>query len=290
MSSGQVTTAVLPVAGMGTRFLPVTKASPKEMLPIIDKPLIHYAVQEAIDAGITRLIFVTSYTKRAIEDYFDTNYEMESRLAARGKTDLLAKVQGMIPNGVSIAYVRQPEPRGLGDAILCAAPLVGDQPFAVLLADDVIASSGQPDLKTMIQRYQRSASSVLAVEEVAPQDTGSYGIVSLAGDSREVTSIVEKPDPSVAPSTLAVIGRYVLSPAIMPLLQQAEPGVGGEVQLTDAIAQLLQRESVEVHAISGKRYDCGSKEGWFEATLEFACQNPRLAAILEKKRAAAVEE
>ena len=285
-----VTTAVFPVAGMGTRFLPVTKSSPKEMLPIIDKPLIQYCVEEAIASGIKKLIFVTSYTKRAIEDYFDTQFELEARLELSGQHQMLAQLRNLLPDDVSIAFVRQPEPKGLGDAILCAAPLVAHEPFAVVLADDVIVSATQPCLKAMIELYQQDGNSVLAVERVPPEDTASYGIVCL-GSEGCVRSIIEKPNSADAASDLGVIGRYVLSPAILPLLAQVLPGVGGEVQLTDAIAALLQVEKVVVHRLAGKRYDCGSKQGWFEATLDFADHYPELKAILmDKLSSMAVEE
>lgn len=275
-----ITTAVFPVAGMGTRFLPVTKASPKEMLPIIDKPLIQYGVEEAVAAGITRIIFVTCYTKRAIEDYFDSHFELETRLKERGKLEHLAMVTNLVPPDVSISYVRQAEPRGLGDAILSARPLVGDEPFVILLADDVIKSKS-PCIRHLIDQYDQTGASVLAVERVPKEKTGSYGIVSLGDDGSTVNAIVEKPRPEEAPSDMAVIGRYLLSPRVFDHLADLEPGAGGEIQLTDAIAKLLSEERVSVTAFSGVRYDCGSKAGWLKATLDFAMDRPDLRLVIK---------
>lgn len=280
----KVTTAVFPVAGLGTRFLPVTKAAPKEMLPILDKPIIQYVVEEAVAAGIKQLIFVTSHTKRAIEDYFDSNYELESRLSALGKYKALAKVKNILPEDVSFIYVRQANPKGLGDAVLCARSVVGDQPFAVLLADDVIDCGSKGCLQSMIEVYQQTQSSVLAVEAVEPEETNRYGIVCvdrLSSGYDKINRIVEKPAPEDAPSNLAVTGRYVLTPRIFELLANTEKGVGGEIQLTDAISALLKEQQVIAYPFSGKRYDCGSRLGLLEATLHYAYRDPELRAHLE---------
>lgn len=274
-----IKTAIFPVAGLGTRFLPVTKAGPKEMLPIVDKPLIQYVVEEAIAAGVTKLIFVTSYSKRAIEDYFDSNFELEHRLAEKGKTETLEMVRNIIPKHVSIQYVRQHEPLGLGHAVLCAKQAVGDHPFAVLLADDIIDCAKQSCLSGMVAVYNDTGASVLAVEEVPQSDTDKYGIVSLAKKPKfahQIEAIVEKPDPAVAPSNLAVIGRYILSPQIFALLEATQKGVGGEIQLTDAIAKLMQTALVVAYPFEGKRYDCGSKIGFLEATMAYALKHPEL--------------
>jgi len=277
--SQQVKTAVFPVAGLGTRFLPITKTGPKEMLPIVDKPLIQYVVQEAIDAGITQLIFVTSSSKRAIEDYFDRHFELERHLAERGKTSALAMIKSMVPEHVSIVYIRQPSPAGLGDAVWQARNIVGDEPFAVLLADDIIDCGQRNCLQGMMQVYEKTKASVLAVDEVNPQETDQYGIVSAAqptDDAFEVNGIIEKPAPSEAPSRFGVVGRYILSPKIFELLSATAKGVGGEVQLTDAIAALLRDEKVMAFPFDGKRYDCGSKLGFVEATIAYALQRPEL--------------
>ncbi len=276
----EITKAVFPVAGMGTRFLPATKANPKEMLPIVDKPLIQYAVEEAIAAGITEMIFVTSSAKRAIEDHFDKNYELEAELEKKGKQDLLELVRNVVPNGVSCAYVRQPEALGLGHAVLCAKPLIKDEPFAVILADDLIDGQGSGAMAQMVRMYDAHQCSLLGVEEVAADDTDKYGIVkSAAMDERlsRVERIVEKPKPANAPSTLAVVGRYILNPRIFALLETTERGAGGEIQLTDAIAALLQEEQVLAYRFSGRRYDCGSKLGYLEATVEYALKHPELS-------------
>lgn len=274
-----VTKAVFPVAGLGTRFLPATKASPKEMLPIVDKPLIQYAVDEAVAAGITELIFVTGRSKRAIEDHFDKAYELETELEARGKNKLLDILQDIIPSNVHCIYTRQPEALGLGHAVLCAQPVVGDEPFAVILADDLICGE-PPVMKQMIDLYNHYHSSVLGVMNVRPDETDQYGIV----EGREwdngvykVSGIVEKPKPAKAPSTLAVVGRYVLTPEIFNQLQHVQPGAGGEIQLTDAIASLLKEEQVLAYEFSGKRYDCGSKIGYLKATIEYALKHPEVA-------------
>jgi UTP--glucose-1-phosphate uridylyltransferase len=276
-----VTTAVLPVAGMGSRFLPVTKASPKEMLPIIDKPLIQYIVDEAVASGIKQLVLVTSYTKRAIEDYFDSNFELETRLRERGKLELLQSIKALLPSDVSVVYVRQPEPKGLGDAVLCAEHIVGRQPFAVLLADDII-DANEPCLKGMIDRYQQTQGSVLAVEQVGRDRIHQYGVVQLAENGLDLSGIVEKPTAEQAPSNLGVIGRYILTPDVFDHLKNTPLGSGGELQLTDAIERLLAHERVTAFRFSGRRFDCGSKEGFLRATLAYAQKIPKLRAVLDE--------
>ena len=274
-----ITKAVFPVAGMGTRFLPATKANPKEMLPIVDKPLIQYAAEEAISAGIKELIFVTSSNKRAIEDHFDKNYELEAELIKREKRQLLDIVHGILPKGVSCVYVRQPEARGLGHAVLCAKSVVGNDPFAVILADDLIDDNHTGCLAQMVQQFEQQGCSLLGVEEVAPDETDRYGIVDVTpwcDRLARVDAIVEKPKPDVAPSTLAVVGRYILSPQIFDLLENQSAGAGGEIQLTDAIARLLQESLVLAYRFQGKRYDCGSKLGYLEATVQYALKRPEL--------------
>lgn len=271
--------AVFPVAGMGTRFLPATKASPKEMLPIVDKPLIQYAVEEAVDAGCTEIIFVTGRNKRSIEDHFDKAYELESELALRNKDKLLEHLQDIVPKHVSFLYTRQPEALGLGHAVLCARPAVEQEPFAVLLADDLI-DSPQGALKQMVELYQATGNSVLGVETIDPSQTGSYGIVEIEAENggQRVKSIVEKPKPEEAPSNLGVVGRYILTPRIFDLLVNLPRGAGNEIQLTDAIAKLLEEETVLAHAFSGKRYDCGSKIGYLEATVAYGLKHPETGA------------
>jgi UTP--glucose-1-phosphate uridylyltransferase len=268
--------AVFPVAGFGSRFLPVTKASPKEMLPIVDKPLIQYAVEEAADAGITDMIFVTGRNKRAIEDHFDKAYELETELERKGKNVLLDQVRSVLPEGVRCIYIRQPEPLGLGHAVLCARPVVGDEPFAVLLADDLM--DGEPPATArMAQVFAREGVSLLGVEEVPRDQTQSYGIVTIermAEDLARIHSIVEKPRPAEAPSNLGVIGRYVLTPRIFDLLAEIPPGAGGEIQLTDAISALLRHERVLAVRLPGRRFDCGSKLGYLEASVEFGLRHP----------------
>lgn len=272
--------AVFPVAGMGTRFLPATKANPKEMLPVVDKPLIQYAAEEAEEAGVQSLVFVTGRNKRSIPDHFDKAYELESELKEAGKTDLLQKVQNVLPTDVSCIYLRQAEALGLGHAVLCAESVVADEPFAVILADDLIrGDDGVGAIAQMAKIYERYQCSVILVEEVPPQDTGKYGIVEVEDDDGEtaiVTSIVEKPKPEEAPSNLAVVGRYILTPCIFDLLKQTGRGAGGEIQLTDAIAELLKYEKVRVYRVKGKRYDCGSKLGYLEATVEYALLHQEL--------------
>jgi UTP--glucose-1-phosphate uridylyltransferase len=275
----KISKVVFPVAGMGTRFLPATKANPKEMLPIVDKPLIQYAVEEAVRAGINELIFVTSSSKRAIEDHFDKNYELETELEKKGKTDLLALLRSIVPEGVSAVYIRQPEALGLGHAVLCAKKVVGDEPFAVILADDLIDDNGPGATAQMVEVFERRHCSVLGVEEVPLSETSKYGIVKSepVGDRLgAVHQIVEKPKPEVAPSTLAVVGRYILTPRIFELLENTGRGAGGEIQLTDGIAALLKEEEVVSFRFSGKRYDCGSKLGYLQATVEYALKHPEL--------------
>jgi len=270
--------AVFPVAGLGSRFLPVTKASPKEMLPIVDKPLIQYAVEEAAAAGITEMIFVTGRNKRAIEDHFDKAYELETELERKGKDALLDMVRSVLPEGVRCIYIRQAEPLGLGHAVLCAQPVVGDAPFAVVLADDLMDSE-PPAMARMAQVFEREGASLLGVEEVPRDQTHSYGIVTIdkmQGDVARIHSIVEKPKPAQAPSNLAVIGRYVLTARIFDLLSQVTPGAGGEIQLTDAISQLLQHERVLAVRLPGRRFDCGSKLGYLKAMVELGLRHPEV--------------
>ena len=267
--------AVFPVAGLGSRFLPATKASPKEMLPIVDKPLIQYAVEEAAAAGITEMIFVTGRNKRAIEDHFDKAYELETELERKNKDVLLDMVRSVLPEGVRCIYIRQAEPLGLGHAVLCAQPIVGNEPFAVLLADDLIDAE-PPAMCRMAQLFSQTGSSLLGVEEVPRSQTQSYGIVTidkLQDDTARIHSIVEKPKPAVAPSNLAVIGRYVLTPKVFELLAEVVPGTGGEIQLTDAISALLAHERVLAVRLPGRRYDCGSKIGYLQATLEYGLRH-----------------
>ena len=267
--------AVFPVAGMGSRFLPATKASPKEMLPIVDKPLIQYAVEEAAAAGITEMVFVTGRNKRAIEDHFDKAYELETELEKKGKGALLDVVRSVLPEGVRCIYIRQAEPLGLGHAVLCAQPAVGGEPFAVILADDLMDSK-PPAMARMAEVFAREGASLLGVEEVPPDQTQSYGIVTIdrmQGDVARIHSIVEKPKPAAAPSNLAVIGRYVLTPRIFELLAAATLGAGGEIQLTDAISALLAHERVLALRLPGRRYDCGSKLGYLQATVEFGLRH-----------------
>jgi UTP--glucose-1-phosphate uridylyltransferase len=274
----RVRKCVFPVAGMGSRFLPATKASPKEMMPVVDKPLIQYAVEEAVAAGMTDMIFITGRNKRAIEDHFDKAYEVEAELAARGKLDLLELVQGIIPKHINCIYIRQAEPLGLGHAVLCAEPVVIDEPFAVILADDLI--DGQPQaLEQMAQVYAQRQCSVLGVEEVPRENTRQYGIVKTdGGEPGVVSAIVEKPKPENAPSTLAVVGRYILSPAIFRHLAQVQAGAGGEIQLTDGIAALMQEEQVLAYRFKGTRYDCGSKLGYLQAMVAYGKKHPETGA------------
>ncbi len=276
-----VNTAVFPVAGLGTRFLPATKASPKEMLPIVDKPLIQYAVEEAYAAGVRHMVFVTGRSKRAIEDHFDTAYELESELESAGKAELLAVVRAVQPADMVCTYVRQARSLGLGHAVLCAAHIVGDHPFAVLLADDLMVGppGGAAVLTQMVQAFAALGRSVLAVQEVPEDQVQRYGIVAgqPAGDRLiGIERIVEKPAPANAPSRMGVAGRYILTPGIFDEIRHQTRGVGGEIQLTDAIARLMAKERVYAYQYSGKRYDCGSKEGFLEATVELALQHPQM--------------
>ncbi len=276
----KITKAVFPVAGLGTRFLPATKANPKEMLPIVDKPLIQYAVEEAVAAGVTELIFVTSSSKRAIEDHFDSNFELEATLQERGKQELLNIVKGILPDGVSCAYIRQKSPQGLGHAVLCAKQLVVNEPFAVLLADDLIDGGPQPCLKQMADQFAHTQASIVAVQKIHPEETKKYGIVDVPNSDDmliAIRNIIEKPTPKEAPSNLGVVGRYILTPRIFTLLETTHKGSGGELQLTDAIAKLLREEAVYAYQFQGKRYDCGSKLGYLEATVAYALKHPELS-------------
>lgn len=273
--------AVFPVAGLGTRFLPATKASPKEMLPVVDKPLIQYAVEEAYAAGIRHMIFVTGRSKRAIEDHFDTAYELENELEAAGKTELLELVRSVQPRDMDCAFVRQPRSLGLGHAVLCAEPLVGHEPFAVLLADDLMRGppGGLPVLAQMAQAFGQQGRSVIAVQEVPEDQVNRYGIVAgepAGGPLIRIQRIVEKPAPKDAPSRMGVAGRYILTPAIFEQIRNQPQGAGGEIQLTDAIARLMQHEAVYAFQYQGKRYDCGSKEGFLQATVELALEHPEV--------------
>ena len=281
----KITKAVFPVAGLGTRFLPVTKASPKEMLPIVDKPLIQYAVEEAAAAGVTDMIFITGRSKRAIEDHFDKAYELETELALRNKTALLEQVQASTPPGINCIFIRQTEALGLGHAVLCAEPIVADEPFAVLLADDLIASD-VPVIQRMVDIAAREQASVIGVMPVAPDATGSYGIVEVEGAMTErlapIRRIIEKPRPGTTTSTLAVVGRYVLSPRIFHHLRTMPAGAGGEIQLTDGIARLLDDERVLAYEFEGRRYDCGSKLGYLEATVDFGVRHPEVGEAFSR--------
>ncbi len=279
-SSSPVRKAVFPVAGLGTRFLPATKASPKEMLPIVDKPLIQYAVEEAASAGITEMIFITGRSKRAIEDHFDKAYELEAELEAKGKQDLLQLVRSVAPSSINCIYIRQPEALGLGHAVLCARPAVGNEPFVVVLADDLM-DSGDPDrsvIGQMVDEYRAHRASIVAVEDVPYDQTNKYGIVQSSpwGSCTErMTGIVEKPAIDQAPSTLAVVGRYLLTPRIFDILASQPPGKGGEIQLTDAIEKLLADEPVLAYRFQGTRFDCGSKQGYLQATVTLAKRHPQ---------------
>ena len=270
--------AVFPVAGLGTRFLPATKANPKEMLPIVDKPLIQYAVEEAIQSGITELIFVTGRNKRSIEDHFDKNVELEASLIASNKNFLLESIRSIIPSHVKCIYTRQSEPLGLGHAVLQAKTIINDEPFAVLLADD-LTDAHTPVLKQLILQHQKEQSSVIAIEDIPKEKTVQYGIVDV-GDSKDnlykINSIVEKPQPIDAPSTLGVIGRYVFNPEIFDCLEKIKPGKGGEIQLTDAIQMLLSQQAIFAYLFEGKRYDCGDKLGFIKANIEFSKKHPEI--------------
>ncbi len=276
--SKKITKAVFPVAGMGSRFLPATKASPKEMMPVVDKPLIQYAVEEAIAAGITDMIFITGRNKRSIEDHFDKAYELEAELEMRGKHDLLRVVREVIPDHINCIFIRQPEALGLGHAVLCAQPVVKDEPFAVILADDLI--DGEPPiLRQMVDVFWKHRCTILGVQDVPRSQTKSYGIVDavpLDGDVEEVRGIVEKPKPENAPSTLAVVGRYILTPHIFHYLENMPKGAGGEIQLTDGIAALMQEEQMLAYRFRGTRYDCGSKLGYLQATVALGLKHEEL--------------
>ncbi|HUW51610.1 MAG TPA: UTP--glucose-1-phosphate uridylyltransferase GalU [Sulfuricella sp.] len=274
----KITKAVFPVAGLGSRFLPATKASPKEMMPVVDKPLIQYAVEEAVAAGITDMVFITGRNKGAIEDHFDTAYEVEAKLAARGKDELLQAAQGVIPENVNCIYIRQHEPLGLGHAVLCAQPVMQDEPFAVILADDLIDAE-TPVIRQMVELFQRYQCAILGVQDVPRDQTGQYGIVSstnLEPNVAQVNGIVEKPSPETAPSTLAVVGRYILTPRIFHHLAQVQTGAGGEIQLTDGIAALMQEEKLLAYRFIGTRYDCGSKLGYLKAQVAFGLKHEDL--------------
>ena len=276
----KVRKAVFPVAGLGTRFLPVTKASPKEMMPIVDKPLIQYAVEEAVAAGITDMIFVTGRTKRAIEDHFDKAYELETELALKHKTEMLEVVRNLLPKNINCIYIRQAEALGLGLAVLCAKPVIGDEPFAVLLADDLLDAE-VPVMKQMTDTFNDYRCSVLGALDVPRSETGSYGIVkssAVAERIERIEGMVEKPKPEVAPSTLAIVGRYILTPRIFHHLEHVTPGSGGEIQLTDGIAALLTEEQVLAYRYLGQRFDCGSKLGYLQATVEFGRRHPEVGS------------
>jgi len=270
--------AVFPVAGLGTRFLPATKASPKEMLPIVDKPLIQYAVEEAVAAGMTHMVFITGRNKRAIEDHFDKAFELETELSQRGRQNLLERVRDIVPRHVTCTYVRQTEALGLGHAVLCARAVLGGEPFAVILADDLIDAE-IPVLKQMADVFEREQRSVIAVQRIPIQDSRSYGIIQgepAQGRLYRLTAIVEKPDPQAAPSNLAVVGRYILTPSVLDLLERVVPGAGGEIQLTDAIAALLKLEGAFGYEFLGTRYDCGSKLGYLQANVMYALKHPEV--------------
>lgn len=291
--SQRIRTAVFPVAGLGTRFLPATKTVPKEMLPIIDRPLIQYAVDEAIEAGCETLVFVTNRYKHAVADYFDKAYELEQKLERAGKTEQLALVRSTIPEGVRAVFVTQAEALGLGHAVLCAKPVVGDEPFAVLLPDDLIWNRGPGALHQMADAAEATGGSVIAVQDVPRDKTGSYGIVATEDFSERqgrITGIVEKPRPEDAPSTLAVVGRYVLTPRIFELLESTDPGAGGEIQLTDAIARLLQEQQVDAYRFRGTRFDCGTHIGLVEATIRYALDHEKLSEAAKQLMQDALKE
>ncbi len=279
MKKRKVKKAVFPVAGLGTRFLPATKANPKEMLTVVDEPLIQYAAQEAVSAGITELIFVTGRNKRAIPDHFDKAYELEAELQRKNKTKLLDIIRSILPEGVSCIYIRQPEALGLGHAVACARCAVGDEPFAVILADDLIMEQGKTCMQEMVDAYAYHGCSILGAQRVAKEDVSKYGVVAAepAGERMwTVHGMVEKPRPEDAPSNIAVVGRYILTPHIFDMLASTPRGAGGEIQLTDAIAELLRRERVLAYEFTGKRYDCGDKLGYLQANVEYALRHPEL--------------
>ncbi|MDG0996261.1 MAG: UTP--glucose-1-phosphate uridylyltransferase GalU [Gammaproteobacteria bacterium] len=281
----KVRKAVFPVAGLGTRFLPATKANPKEMLPIVDKPLIQYAAEEAVDAGIDTLIFIIGRNKRAIPDHFDKAYELEAELEASGKLDRLAEVQHILPPEISCIYIRQPEALGLGHAVLCSQAIVGDEPFAVILADDLIDGGDKSCLRQMVEVYEKEQSSIIGVQKVPLEDVKNYGVV--AGENIQdqlwkLSGLVEKPQPADAPSNVAVVGRYILEGTIFQMLKETMPGAGGEIQLTDAIAKQLKQESVYAYEFAGRRYDCGSKLGYLQATLEYGLKHPEIGTAFRE--------
>ena len=275
--------AVFPVAGLGTRFLPATKASPKEMLPVVDKPLIQYAVEEAVAAGVEVMIFITGRNKTSISNHFDTAYELEMELESRSKTEMLEMVRNITPPNVSCVFMRQSMALGLGHAVLCAEPVVGNEPFAVILADDLIDDDARGCLAQMVEVFAETGCSILGTERVPPENTASYGIVATEGEGKlvEVKGIVEKPRPEDAPSDLGVVGRYILTPEIFRHLARTGRGAGGEVQLTDGIARLLERDKVMAYAFEGRRYDCGSKLGYLQANLDYALKHEDLGADFE---------
>lgn len=286
----KVRKAIFPVAGLGTRFLPATKANPKEMLPIVDKPLIQYAAEEAVGAGIEVLVFVTGRNKRSIPDHFDKAYELEKELEAHAKTERLEAVRNILPPEVSCIYIRQPEALGLGHAVLCGKPVIGDDPFAIILADDLI-DSDPGCLKQMVDIYEREQCGVIGVQQVDKQEVSSYGVIS--GDSVSdrlwrMSGIVEKPKPEEAPTNIAVVGRYILNASIFKILESTQAGSGNEIQLTDAIAKQLESQSIYAYEFSGRRYDCGSKLGFLQATMEYGIKHPqvgeRFATYLKQTR------
>ena len=271
--------AIFPVAGMGTRFLPATKANPKEMLPIVDKPLIQYAAEEAVNAGIEELVFITGRSKRSIPDHFDKAYELEAELEASGKTNMLDVVRNILPPGISCIYIRQPEALGLGHAVLCGKPVVGDEPFAVILADDLIDNQPRGCLKQMVEIYERENSGVIGVQKVPRENVSSYGVISgdeVSDKLWRISGIVEKPKPEDAPSNIAVVGRYILDASIFKILEETETGAGGELQLTDAIANQIKSKSVYAYEFEGRRYDCGSKLGYLQATVEYGMKHAEI--------------
>ena len=271
--------AVFPVAGMGTRFLPATKANPKEMLPVVDKPLIQYAAEEAVIAGIDTLIFITGRNKRSIEDHFDKAYELENELKANGKDTMLGMVQNVLPEDVKCIYIRQSEPLGLGHAVLCSKPVVGDEPFAVILADDLIYDDSFGCLSQMVDVFEKENCGVVGVQEVNKEDVKSYGVIAgekVQDDLWNVDTFVEKPDPEDAPSNVAVVGRYILEPTIFEILENTGKGTGGEIQLTDALAEQVKTEKLLAYKFKGKRYDCGNKLGYLQATVEYALRHKKI--------------
>jgi UTP--glucose-1-phosphate uridylyltransferase len=281
----KVNKAVFPVAGMGTRFLPATKSSPKEMLPIVDKPLIQYAVEEAIAAGITEMIFITNSTKGAIKDHFTTNFELEKKLQKQGKQEFLNIIKNILPKNISCVYVDQPQALGLGHAVLCAKENVGNETFAVLLVDDLIDGGKHNCLRQLIDIYAQTNSSVIAVQQIPPEDSRKYGVIDFDGEINhaiKINQVVEKPEPKNAPSNFGVVGRYILKPQIFDLLENIAPGSGGEIQLTDAIDKLIQNDDVYACKFAGTRYDCGNKLGYLHATIQYALKHPEVAEDFRK--------